>query len=79
MRRRQRPAGADHLKLHSHRPRLAWTAVAGGAAAVIVIAAVILPAAPSLAIRLAAVHHVPDWTERERALLHRERGEQPGR
>ena len=57
MRRRQRPAGADHLKLHSHRPRLAWTAVAGGAAAVIVIAAVILPAAPSLAIRLAAAVH----------------------
>ncbi len=57
MRRRQRPAGADHLKLHSHRPRLARTALAGAAATVIAVAAVILPAVPGLAIRLAAAVH----------------------
>jgi V8-like Glu-specific endopeptidase len=57
MRRRQRPAGADHLKLDSHRSRLARTVLAAAAAAVIAVAAVILPAAPGLVIRLAAAVH----------------------
>ncbi|MDX6339473.1 MAG: hypothetical protein QOG05_6813 [Streptosporangiaceae bacterium] len=58
MRRRQRPAGADRITLlPSHRSRLARPALAGAVAAVIVVAAVIFPAAPSLAIRLAAAVH----------------------
>jgi V8-like Glu-specific endopeptidase len=57
MRRRQRPAGADQANLHSHRPRLVKAALVGAASAVIVVAAVVLPAAPSLAVRLAAAVH----------------------